>query len=275
MVALALITACAPTVAPSTVERVIQVESKGDPLALNVNGATLRRKPRNAAEAAEFARAYIKAGYTVDMGLMQVNSSNLKRLGYTVADMFEPCKNLAAGAKVLTDFYVSATDHYTEPQAALRAALSAYNTGSFRRGFANGYVSRYLKGPVTVSFTNASAAPTGGPVRLTRTPPPETRPAAPPQPLNPYTAPTTVYVRQEDTAMQRETTKPVISTNEADSLTPGVQVEQTAQQAEDNGAFEETAMSEADAWESNSDLAPADDDTAVVQQGQVVASAQE
>ena len=51
--------------------------------------------------------------------------------------------------------------------------------------------------------------------------------------------------------MNRKTTQPTISIDEADSLTPGVQIEQTPDQAEENGAFEETALSEEEAWESN------------------------
>ena len=48
-----------------------------------------------------------------------------------------------------------------------------------------------------------------------------------------------------------ETTMPVVSTNEDDAFVPGVQIEHTAESAELNGAFEETALSEADAWESS------------------------
>jgi type IV secretion system protein VirB1 len=54
--------------------------------------------------------------------------------------------------------------------------------------------------------------------------------------------------------MAREITLPVISTHIDDILIPGVQVELTAEEAEQLGAFEETALSEEDAWESNCDL---------------------
>jgi type IV secretion system protein VirB1 len=193
MVGLALLQACAPTVAPSTLARVIQVESQGNPLAIHVNGVALEQKPRNAAEAAALARRYIAAGYSVDLGLMQVNSRNLERLGLTVAAMLHPCENLAAGGQVLTDFFLSAAPRYRKPQAALQAALSAYNTGSFRRGFANGYVARYLRGPAHISFDGPGLAG-NRPVILHRTPPPAAR-LAPAPPLNPYTAPTTVISR--------------------------------------------------------------------------------
>ena len=69
-------------------------------------------------------------------------------------------------------------------QPALQAALSAYNTGDFYRGFANGYVARYY-GPGGVP------ALTGG-VREAAA----AKRAAPSPPPNPYTADTTVFVRE-------------------------------------------------------------------------------
>ncbi len=244
---LEIIAACAPSVAPATVQQIVEVESKGNPLAINVNGAALSRQPRDAVDAANLAREYIRQGYTVDLGLMQVNSTNLPKLDYTIEDMFDTCKNLRAGAAVLSNFFTLALTHYPAPQTALRAALSAYNTGSFTLGFANGYVAKYV------------GADTGAPVHFSRTP------GASGAPINPFTATTVVYVRQlKETTMTKETTLPVISRNEEDAGVPGVRVELTAEQAERNGAFEETAMSEEDAWESNTDLATDPNATGIV-----------
>ncbi|MCW5221485.1 lytic transglycosylase domain-containing protein [Verminephrobacter aporrectodeae] len=170
MIDLEMMMACAPNVAPATTQQIIRVESKGNRLAINVNKGFLERAPRDAADAAKLAKKYIAQGYTVDLGLMQVNSTNVARLGYRVEDMFEPCKNIAAGARVLTEFYANARLKYDDEQAALRAALSAYNTGSFINGFNNGYLTRYG---------------IGGRVALTRVPV-----------LDPYTAETTVFVRR-------------------------------------------------------------------------------
>jgi len=249
-----MIQTCAPDVSPVTIQRIVQVESQGNPLAINVNGVQLRRQPRDAADAAALAREYIAEGYTVDLGLMQVNSANLPRLGYSVEDMFDPCKNLAAGAAVLTGFYLLAKPRFGDEQAALRAALSAYNTGSFTLGFANGYVARYY------------GAAAREPVRLVRT-----APNGVVSPPDPYTAPTVVFVRKEKKLMANssEQTQPVVSRDEADLDVPGVQVEQTADEAERNGAFFESAMTEADAWESNADLADPHR-TAIVVGGQKV-----
>lgn len=150
MIDIALITACAPNVAPLTIQEIIRVESGGNPLAVNINARNgVRLRPTIKITTSEHAiavtHAAMERGHTVDMGYMQVNSANLKKLGYTVEDMFEPCKNLAAGARILTLAYASALPYHQNEQAALRAALSAYNTGSFQRGFSNGYVSRFFR----------------------------------------------------------------------------------------------------------------------------------
>ena len=50
------------------------------------------------------------------------------------------------------------------------------------------------------------------------------------------------------------TAQAVISTTLDDLLVPGVVVELDAHEAEDIGAFEETALTEAEAWEANADL---------------------
>ena len=56
-----------------------------------------------------------------------------------------------------------------------------------------------------------------------------------------------------------EKTTAIVSRHSEDSATPGVQVEHTADEAERNGAFEETALSEHDAWESNAQTLAAND----------------
>jgi len=241
VIGIELMMACAPAVAPETIQHIIQVESRGNHLAINVNKGRLERKPTDAADAAALAKSYIEQGYTVDLGLMQINSTNVIRLGYRVEDMFEPCKNIAAGARILTEFYALARHENDNEQTALRAALSAYNTGNFINGFTNGYVARYgISGPVSL-------------VRI---------PA-----INPYTADTTVFINSRKGNIMndtKETVTPVVSRLVEDAETPGVQVEYTADVAEQNGAFEETAISEKEAWEANIDLAEDPENTSIV-----------
>lgn len=136
-----LILQCAPNVAPTTMMAIIKVESGGNPLAINVNGKKrLARQPATAAEALAWADWLIAKGYSVDMGLAQVNSRHLQRFGLTPQQLFEPCYNVAAGAQILGENYADASRKYGLGQQALRAAISAYNTGNHTRGFTNGYV---------------------------------------------------------------------------------------------------------------------------------------
>ena len=138
---LALASQCAPSVAPETVLAIIQTESSGEPFALNVNGGRQPARQNNAADAAATARRYVAAGYSVDLGLGQINSRNMRWLGLTWDTVFDPCTNVAALARVLTTNY-NAVSAGRDPQTALRVALSMYNTGSQTRGFRNGYVAK-------------------------------------------------------------------------------------------------------------------------------------
>jgi len=255
---------CAPNVAPVTTQQIIAVESHGNPIAVNVNGAQLKVHPKDAVEAAKIARSYIAKGYSVDLGLMQINSRNLEKLGYSIEDMFEPCKNIAAGALVLSSFYSAALRTKPDKQLALRAALSAYNTGNFERGFFNGYLARYgINGAVGASLKRVHV------------------PA-----LTLYAADTTVFVRtlqmQKENAMlksghqlseqptaSRIRTVPVVSRAIEDAATPGVMIEHSPEEAQSLGAFAETAMSHHEAWIANEHIDH--DDTAIVVGGKVIA----
>lgn len=136
---------CAPTVHPSTLAAIVQTESQFRPFAIGINdNKSLPSQPKNANEAVAAAKALIAQGHNIDLGLGQINSANLNWLGLSVEDAFDPCVNLAASAHILAQNYMRAHVQTREPQAALQQALSAYNTGSFMKGFGNGYVSRVL-----------------------------------------------------------------------------------------------------------------------------------
>lgn len=140
---LGLATACAPQVAPQTMVAIVRVESAFEPLAIGVNGARSRaERPATIAAAAARAEALIARGHSIDLGLAQINSRNLAWLGLTPRDAFDPCRNLAAGARVLEAGYRRAAPAAGQEQAALRTALSYYNTGHPERGLRNGYVAK-------------------------------------------------------------------------------------------------------------------------------------
>lgn len=133
---------CAPQVAVPTLAAVAAAESAFDPNAVHENGpGAARHAPATPDAAAALAARIIARGGSVDLGLMQINSANLARLGLNVREAFDPCRSLAAGARVLQEGWAAArTDR--GPQYALRETLSRYNTGTATRGFANGYVAR-------------------------------------------------------------------------------------------------------------------------------------
>lgn len=148
---LEMIERCAPTVHPETMRAIISAESRGHQFAIAdagpVNMPWSERKALvqshymgSVDEAEAKATALIAKGHTVSLGLSQVNDRNLSKLGVSVRDMFEPCANLSAGGKILTDFYQRAAKNFGPGEKALRAAISAYNSGSWIRGEKEGYV---------------------------------------------------------------------------------------------------------------------------------------
>jgi type IV secretion system protein VirB1 len=140
---LALAAHCVPGVAGETLLAVATAESGLDPNAIGVNhAAALARPPQSRPEAVVVARRLLAAGGNLDLGLAQINSRNLARLGLTLEDAFDPCRNLAAAGRLLRADYHLALTATVAPQAALRAALSLYNTGDQTRGVRNGYVTR-------------------------------------------------------------------------------------------------------------------------------------
>jgi type IV secretion system protein VirB1 len=136
---------CAPNVHLRTVSAIVRQESAANPFAININGAKqLDRQPASAAEAVTLARRLLDQGYDIDIGLGQINSGNFVILGYRLEDLFEPCANLQAMARILSDCYRRGVLVLGEGQPALHAALSCYNTGSLRSGITNGYVRKVV-----------------------------------------------------------------------------------------------------------------------------------
>ena len=166
---LSLAAACAPGVAPPTLLAVARAESGLDPLAIGVNGPAFpRSRVQLMSEAVRRAEALIASGRDIDLGLAQINVRNLPRLGLTVSDAFDPCRNLAASARILGEGYRRALPSAGAGQPALRAALSIYNTGDPDRGFQNGYVARVLANavppPAAAAHASSDEAPPRGEV---------------------------------------------------------------------------------------------------------------
>lgn len=110
-----------------------------------------------AARAAALADRLVKAGHSVDAGLMQVNSANWPAYGLTTETAFDPQANICAGARILGEAF-----------AIERRAACRYNTG--RPNCSNGYPEMVERAAATLRFA-ASA---------------ETNPPTPPNPPEEY-----------------------------------------------------------------------------------------
>lgn len=136
---------CVPHVSSHTLAAIVKTESGFNPYAIGVNmGAKLTRQPGNYQEAVATAKSLLAKGANIDMGIAQINSANLRLVNMSVEQLFDPCQNLKASALILSRNYSGAKKIHGEGQKALQAALSAYNTGSYIRGFNNGYVRKVL-----------------------------------------------------------------------------------------------------------------------------------
>jgi len=137
---LALALQCSPMVAPDTLLAVARQESGLHAWLLRDNMTKDVVEGRDLAQAAGAAEVLIAAGHSVDLGLMQINSRNLIVLGLSVAAVMDPCTNVAAGGRILTEAYALAALRLGPGAEALRTALSRYNTGDDQAGLQNGYV---------------------------------------------------------------------------------------------------------------------------------------
>jgi type IV secretion system protein VirB1 len=151
---------CAPDIPLVTLRAIARTESAFHPYALSLNyprrtarehgmssgGIALARQPRTLTEAQAWTQYLLKRGRSVSVGLMQVNSEHLADLNLTADQLFDPCTNIRAAARLLTAKYQQAAAISGDGQAALQQALSEYNSGSAFLGVANGYVTSVIVG---------------------------------------------------------------------------------------------------------------------------------
>ncbi len=126
----AALSSCAAGVSPRTMAAIVSVESGGWPLTIHDNSAGRSYTFGDRGSAAAAAGKLLAGGHNIDLGLAQINSSNLAGLHLTPAAVLDPCTNLRAGAAILQRDYAAAARRYGAGQTALRYALSAYNSGS-------------------------------------------------------------------------------------------------------------------------------------------------
>ncbi len=136
-----------PIVPTSIVKMIVQEESSKNPYAVNVNKdgkSFISFIPKTKNEAITIAQIYINAGFSVDVGYMQLNSDNFKQLNTTLENALEPCKNIYLSSTIFYNFYKD-TSKKDSSITRVQKSLSAYNTGSYELGFKNGYVAKYDK----------------------------------------------------------------------------------------------------------------------------------
>lgn len=130
----ALMHACAPSIGSRTLAAIVAYESGGRPEAIGDNTTRRAYFPATPAGAESLARRLLGLGHDLDLGLMQLNVRNVRSLGLSVRAAFDPCTNLAAGGRILSEDYGRATRSFGPGQRALFHALSAYNTGGYWAG---------------------------------------------------------------------------------------------------------------------------------------------
>lgn len=150
---IALVTLCAPNVAPHTMMSIIKTESANNPLVINDNTNKTSYKPKSKREAVLLGYLLIKKGHNLDFGLTQVNLSNAKKFHLSLNKLFDPCENIKVGAKILTDNFLITSKTTKNEQVALLKAFSMYNTGNPHRGFRNGYVGKIIENAKIINIS--------------------------------------------------------------------------------------------------------------------------
>lgn len=142
---IALAEQCAPAIDKSITLAIVKQESAFNQYSIGINkvGKKLAHQPHDYKTAVITAEKLINDGYNIDMGYAQINSANLKKLGLTVSQIFEPCNNLKAMQFILSECYYRSGNH--DVNTKLTRAFSCYNTGNHTKGFSNGYVRSITK----------------------------------------------------------------------------------------------------------------------------------
>jgi len=162
---------CLPAAPLNTLRAIIEVESSGNPNAMQIDipkslikrwrfpegTLRLKRQPTSQHEAVEWLAYLRRYNVFVDLGLMQVSTAEAQRRGLPAEALLEPCTNLRTGWQILEDDYRLETKVYGPGQKALQHAISRYNTGDAQRGIDNGYLGRVLAVLSSLGSTAVSA----------------------------------------------------------------------------------------------------------------------
>lgn len=150
-----LFSQCAPTVSPVTLNAIVQTESSGNPYIVANISDGISKSFSNKGSAVAYLNALAKSGKHFSAGLMQIYSKNFKALGLDNENVFDHCKNIKAGAEILTKNYLAKKGG--NEQENLLKSLSEYYSGNSTRGFKKeaqfnntSYVERVMKNAYVV-----------------------------------------------------------------------------------------------------------------------------
>ena len=155
---LSLVMLCSPLVDSATALRVIAVESGGRPFVVHDNSDGRAYDSVNLSDGVRAATALIRAGHSVDMGLMQINYQTwLRPTGFSLEMALDPCTNVRLGTTILSGIYTRMLRSHRSPREALWRSLSVYNSGSESKAIA--YANQVLTGRIPRQFARHSGSP--------------------------------------------------------------------------------------------------------------------
>lgn len=138
----AYLAACAPHSDPRFFASIVSIEATNPTLGAPDTNAIdddttrtsyfLQSKP----EAIALATSLLAQGHVLDLGVAQVNDSNLAGLGHSVADAFDPCMDLQMGEKILVGGWNTALGYYgprTSIFTLMDSTASEYNSNTLTR----------------------------------------------------------------------------------------------------------------------------------------------
>lgn len=123
---------CTKEIHHDTLQAIARVESGFNPYAIGVVKGNLKRQPKTFQEAQQAVQMLLNQGKNFSMGLMQINKHNLKHYGLNFETVFNPCRNIQVGARILKECFIRAGG---KGQLALQKAFSCYYSGNFTTGF--------------------------------------------------------------------------------------------------------------------------------------------
>jgi type IV secretion system protein VirB1 len=151
-----LMMTCAPLVHPTTLRALIEVESGGNPYAVNVNYPQALKdagiapppfaQPHSAGEALGLTQRLLAQGLSASVGLAQINVEYPLERNLRISDLFDPCINLAVAQRVLLECDAEQAQRIVpNARARLRRTLLCYNAGDYTTGIRNHYASTVMR----------------------------------------------------------------------------------------------------------------------------------